>query len=167
MIGGVWWDVIRQVGPNSFRPMLLSKSCEYGIRATLYLSTLRRDGYVSIREISEELDISFHFLTKIFQKMTQAGLLESFRGPNGGIMLAKPQSQITLLDIVVAIDGPDLFRECVLGLPGCGNEKPCPMHNRWAVERERLETMFSRTTLAEMADNIDEFDFRLKAMIAR
>lgn len=144
--------------------MLLSKSCEYGLRATLYLVTLKREGYVSIREISEELDISFHFLTKIFQKMTQAGLLESFRGPNGGIMLARPAGQITLRDIVLAIDGPDLFRECVLGLPGCGNERPCPMHSRWAVERERIEAMFGRTTLAEMGDNIEAYDFRLKSL---
>ena len=145
--------------------MLLSKSCEYGIRATLHLATLKREGYVSIREISEELEISFHFLTKIFQKMTQAGLLESFRGPNGGIMLARPQSQITLLDIVLAIDGPDLFRECVLGLPGCGNQKPCPMHERWATERQRLEAMFGRTTLAEMSENIETYEFRLKSLL--
>ena len=63
--------------------MLLSKSTEYGIRATLYLTSLKQDGYVSIRAISDELDISFHFLTKIFQKLTQAGLLQSFRGPRG------------------------------------------------------------------------------------
>lgn len=145
--------------------MLLSKSCEYGIRAILHLATLRREGFVSIREISDELDISFHFLTKIFQKMTQAGLLESFRGPNGGIMLARPAGEITLLDVVIAIDGPDLFRECVLGLPGCGNEKPCPLHNQWAVERARLEGMFGRMSLTEMADNIETYEFRLKSLL--
>lgn len=146
--------------------MLLSKSCEYGLRATLYLATLKRGGYVSIREISDELDISFHFLTKIFQKLTQDGILVSFRGPNGGVMLARAPDQVTLLDIVLAIDGPELFSACVLGLPGCGDQKPCPLHNRWAVERERLEAMFTRTTVAEMADNIEAFDFRLKSALA-
>src|SRR5690625_7578709 len=86
------------------------------MRATLHLATLKSDGYVSIRAISEELDISFHFLTKIFQKLTQAGILASFRGPNGGVALARPATRITLLDIVIAIDGPELFTECVLGL---------------------------------------------------
>ena len=127
---------------------------------------MKRQGVVSIREISDELDISFHFLTKIFQKMSQAGLLESFRGPNGGIMLSKPAAHISLLDIVLAIDGPDLFKECVLGLPGCGNEKPCPMHFRWATERARLESLFGQTTLAEMADSIAVNDFRLKSLFA-
>ncbi len=142
--------------------MLLSKSAEYGIRASLYLATLKRDGFVSIRDISDELNISFHFLTKIFQKLTQAGLMNSFRGPNGGIMLAHPAEKITLLDLVTAIDGPELFTECVLGLPACGNQHPCPLHEGWAKERQRLRTMFEKMNLAEMAERIDEFDFRLK-----
>lgn len=142
--------------------MLLSKSAEYGIRASLYLASLHEDGYVSIGTMSEELDISFHFLTKIFQKLTQAGLMESFRGPKGGIALARPAEQITIMDLVVAIDGDDLFTGCVLGLPGCGDQKPCPLHNRWAVERDRIQTVFNRTTLAEMARDINSLDLRLK-----
>jgi Rrf2 family iron-sulfur cluster assembly transcriptional regulator len=141
--------------------MLLSKSCEYGLRASLYLATQRQDGFVSIGLISEELDISFHFLTKIFQKLTQAGLMRSFRGPNGGVALARPAEEIRLLDIVRAIDGEALFTACVLGLPGCGERKPCPLHAAWAVERERLEVLFSQTTLAEMAAEIAANDFRL------
>lgn len=146
--------------------MLLSKSCEYGIRASLYLAARHEEGYLSIGEISNELDISFHFLTKIFQKLTQAGLMTSYRGPNGGIALARPASQITLLDIFLAIDGPALFTECVLGLPGCGNQTPCPMHNQWAEQRARLEAMFAKTTLAEMGDDITSLDLRLKDLSA-
>jgi Rrf2 family protein len=144
--------------------MLLSKSCEYGLRATLYLASLRRDTYVSIGDISRTLDISFHFLTKIFQKLTQEGLLKSFRGPSGGVALARPASQITLIDLIVTIDGPDLFNECVLGLPGCGEQKPCPLHNAWAAERQRLRALFEHTTLADMADDLNRLDLRLAAL---
>lgn len=143
--------------------MLLSKSCEYGIRATLHLARLRSDGYVSIRDISEELDISFHFLTKIFQKLTLAGLLASFRGPNGGVALARPGKDIRLLDIVVALDGDGLFHECILGLPGCGNRTPCPLHASWAVERLRLRAMFEGMTLAATADELEALGLRLSA----
>lgn len=131
---------------------MLSKSCEYGLRASLYLASLDRDGYVSIGTISEELDISFPFLTKIFQKLNDAGLLESRRGPNGGVALTTPADEITLHEIVVAIDGPDLFQECVLGLPGCGEAEPCPLHEQWTEERSRVETMFRDTTLAELPE---------------
>ena len=131
---------------------MLSKSCEYGLRASLYLASLDHDGYVPIGTISEELDISFPFLTKIFQKLNDAGLLDSQRGPKGGVALTRSPDEVKLYDIVVAIDGDDLFSECVLGLPNCGNAKPCPLHNEWAEERDRVENMFQNATLAELPD---------------
>jgi Rrf2 family transcriptional regulator, iron-sulfur cluster assembly transcription factor len=145
--------------------MLLSKSCEYGIRATLHLARLKSAGYVSIRDISDDLDISFHFLTKIFQKLTLAGILASFRGPNGGVALARPARDISLLDLVTAIDGQGLFHECILGLPGCGNRTPCPLHASWAVERSRLKSMFESMTLAATAEELETLGLRLSAGI--
>lgn len=131
---------------------MLSKSCEYGLRATLYLANLNRDGYVSIGAISEELDISFPFLTKIFQKLNDADLLDSRRGPKGGVALTQSPTEIALYDIVVAIDGDELFEECVLGLPGCGDAEPCPLHEQWADQRDRIEATFRNTTLAELPE---------------
>ena len=145
--------------------MLLSKSCEYGLRAMLYLATLGDgedpdgDGavdptreYVSIRTVSDELDIGFSFLTKVFQQLNGAGLLTSKRGPGGGVALTRPPAEIHLHEIVVAIDGDDLFEECVLGLPGCGEAQPCPLHDRWTETRSDLEATFRDTTLAEVPD---------------
>jgi len=143
--------------------MLLSKSCEYGLRAMLYLATLG-DGdeaegdeavdptreYVSIRTVSDELDIGFSFLTKVFQQLNDAGLLTSKRGPGGGVALTRAPDDIHLYEIVVAIDGDALFEECVLGLPGCGEAEPCPLHDRWTETRSNLEATFRDTTLAEV-----------------
>jgi Rrf2 family protein len=145
--------------------MLLSKSCEYGLRAMLYLATLG-DGeegedeeavdptreYVSIRAVSDELDIGFSFLTKVFQQLNDAGLLTSKRGPGGGVALTRAPDGIRLYEIVVAIDGDALFEECVLGLPGCGEAEPCPLHDRWTETRSELEATFRETTLAEVPD---------------
>lgn len=141
--------------------MLLSKSCVYGLRASLYMATRKDRDYVPIREISEDLKISFHFLTKILQQLSSAGLMESFRGPNGGIKLTKQGDRTTLMEVVVAIDGIDLFTECALGLPGCGVEKPCPLHDKWAVTRDSIRTMLENTTLTEMAKKAREEDLRL------
>ncbi len=143
--------------------MLLSRTCEYGIRASIYLASLQEERYVSIRDISDRLDISFPFLTKIFQKLTAAGIMRSSRGPAGGIALAKPAGSVSLNDLVLAIDGAALFTECVLGLPGCGIQKPCPMHAGWVEERTRLQRLFATTSLAEVARRTDTFDLRLVA----
>lgn len=142
--------------------MLLSNACEYGLRAMLYLTTVQNGGYVFIRDISTELDISFPFLTKVFRRLAGAGLVVTAKGKAGGVMLARPRQEITLFDVVVAIDGPGLFTSCVLGLPGCGQATPCPLHPFWAVERERIEVLFRRMTLAEMVDQMKKGTFRLK-----
>lgn len=146
--------------------MLLSKSCEYGIRASIYLTLLQEgEGYVSIRKVSEELDISFHFLTKIFQKLTLAGLLVSLKGPNGGVKLTRSPEQVSMYDLVLAIDGPDLFTFCMLGLPGCGEAQPCPIHGAWAHQRSSLKSLFESTNLAELAADAKLLNVRLKAVV--
>ncbi|HBQ59122.1 MAG TPA: transcriptional regulator, partial [Balneolaceae bacterium] len=94
--------------------MLLSKSCVYGLRAALYLAAKKNGEYHSLREMSEELEISFHFLTKILQQLTADGLMESYKGPNGGVRLSRKGGNATLFDMVIAIDGPGLFTQCAL-----------------------------------------------------
>lgn len=143
--------------------MVLSKSCTYGILASLYIAkeTTREHEYLSIKHMSEELNISFHFLTKILQKLTKSRILVSLKGPKGGVALSRAPKLITLLDIVIAIDGPDLFSECLLGLPGCGTEVPCPVHEQWTAAREDLRTMFQDKTLADTSHDVEELKLRL------
>jgi Rrf2 family protein len=147
--------------------MLLSKSCEYGLRAMLYLSSRVESGedgaagrgapgpvhaYVSLQTVSDDLSIGPSYLTKVCQQLNEAGLLTSKRGRGGGIALTRAPDAISLYEIVVAVDGDDLFEECVLGLPGCGEAEPCPLHDHWTEERERMRTTFQDTTLAEVPD---------------
>lgn len=143
--------------------MLLSKACIYGLRSSMFLATYESGVYVSIKEISEGLDISFHFLTKILQELTGAGILESQKGPKGGIRLSKNGEDINLFDIVKAIDGTDLFTECSLGLKGCGTMKPCPLHNKWALRRDSIKEMFEATTLQELVKKGKEGNLRITA----
>jgi len=140
---------------------LISKSCEYGLRATLYIAAKRDDEYVSIREISDALNISFHFLTKILQKLTRGGIIHSYRGPTGGVSLAKPAKSVSLFDIILAIEDKEIFSSCVLGLQGCGEKSPCPMHQHWVKERARIEVMFRKATLDKLTGQIARGELRL------
>ncbi|MBI5267969.1 MAG: Rrf2 family transcriptional regulator [candidate division Zixibacteria bacterium] len=143
--------------------MVLSKSCIYGIRAALLIALKEQNEgkrYVPIRELAEELSLSFHFLTKILQGLTEEKMLHSYRGPNGGVGLAKPAGQIRIIDIVTAIDGGELFAECLLGFPGCGEETPCPMHESWAHHRDGLKKTFEQATLAGLARDVTAQNLR-------
>ncbi|MGM0588137.1 MAG: RrF2 family transcriptional regulator [Bacteroidota bacterium] len=141
--------------------MLLSKSCEYGLRAVVFMAARKDDEYISIRDISDKLDISFHFLTKILQQLTSANMLESFRGPKGGVRLRMDASDISIKDIVEAIDGSELWTGCVLGLPGCGEKRPCPLHDEWVNSRTQIKEMLKSMDLRELSDRAVEQNLRL------
>ncbi len=145
--------------------MVLSKTCNYGLRAALYVAAQTEKQFVPIREISDGLNISFHFLTKILQILTQENLMNSFRGPNGGVALARPAGSITILDVVLAIDGPDLFQKCLLGLDRCSDVNPCPLHEKWAAARSDVQNIFANATLEELARKIKENRFRITDLV--
>ncbi|NBC27292.1 MAG: Rrf2 family transcriptional regulator [Bacteroidetes bacterium] len=140
--------------------MLLSKSCVYGLRASIYLAT-KDDTFVPIKKMSNTLEISPHFLTKILQQLTAKDLLVSYKGPNGGIKLNQPPDSITLLDVVLAIDGPDLLTECALGLPGCGHKNPCPLHDKWTSTRDSIRHMLESSSLRELVERGKKENLRL------
>lgn len=117
--------------------------------------------YVSIGEISEELDISFHFLTKTFQSLTEKGILKSYRGPSGGVAFATPPDAIYLIDVVKIIEGEGFFDSCLLGLPGCGEAAPCPVHDFWKEARSAMKREFETTSLASLADKVSRQRLRI------
>ncbi|CAN5390800.1 Rrf2 family transcriptional regulator [soil metagenome] len=141
--------------------MLLSKSCVYGLRAAIYLATKDNAQFIPIKKMSETLEISHHFLTKILQELTAEELLDSYKGPNGGVKLKKSADEISLMDIVLAIDGPDLLTECALGLPGCGHQNPCPLHDKWAATRDSIRHMLESSSLHQMVERGKKEDLRL------
>jgi len=141
--------------------MILSKSCIYGIQSAIYVAAHDSQGYVSINQISSELQISFHFLTKVLQQLTQEGIMNSYRGPRGGVALARQKSEVTLFELIAAIDGTSIFTECLLGLPGCGVAEPCPAHEHWTKLRIELTAIAKRVTLKDLGDKASELNVRL------
>lgn len=131
---------------------ILSNPTIYAIRALIFIASHQSSGsYVGIHMLSGKLQISFHLLTKTFQLLTRVGMLTSNRGRGGGIALAKPPSEIYLIDVVTALEGDGFFEDCLLGLPGCGEKEPCPIHEYWSKAKNDLEIKFSKTTLEDLS----------------
>lgn len=131
--------------------MLYSKPCEYAIRALTFLANAASRSAVGAEEISRIEEIPLPTLGKILQELVRRGLLTSRRGPGGGFRLARRPELILLREIVAAIDGLDHFMHCVLGLPQCGEETPCPLHPSWKELRTRIFEDMDTTTLAQLA----------------
>ena len=141
---------------------MLSSSTVYAIRACIYIAAHKEEEYIPISKIAEKLEISFHFLTKILQKLTQINLMTSYRGPNGGVALTKASDKIFLIDIVNAVESNPIFTDCLLGIPGCGTDEPCPLHDDWGPIRQQLRAKFEDTNLSDLASKVSDFNERLK-----
>ena len=141
---------------------MLSSSTVYAIRACIYIATQQDKKFIPISTIAEKLAISFHFFTKILQKLTHNNLMASYRGPNGGVSFTKSTDKIFLIDIVDAVETNPIFTECLLGIPGCGNAKPCPVHEDWGPIRQQLRSKFEATKLSDLATKVSDFKERLK-----
>ncbi len=141
--------------------MLLSKSCDYGLRAAVYVAAHGDGRFVPIGEIAEALGVSFHFLTKSLQRLTQHRILTSSRGPKGGVSLARSAAEISVFEVVVAVDGNDLFERCVLGLDHCGDDHPCPLHGQWKAVKAEMERIFTETNLRLLAERMEVGGMRL------
>jgi Rrf2 family iron-sulfur cluster assembly transcriptional regulator len=110
--------------------IIFSRRCEYGLQAVLYMA-LKEDGEkTSIKELTKHIKIPSPFLAKILQDLARKGLLLSFKGPRGGFSLRKPAKEVTLFDIVEAIDGTSFTNGCVLGFMECSTTTPCSLHNK-------------------------------------
>jgi Rrf2 family transcriptional regulator, iron-sulfur cluster assembly transcription factor len=131
---------------------MISNSSKYGIRARTYLASQPKSaGMIGIKKISEDLDLPLPFLAKILQTLARQKVLNSSKGPHGGFSLLKDPKEITLLDVVRAIDTDDMLTNCVMQNRACkcvDKEKaPCPVHNDYAKVRSGLIKFFSSKTI--------------------
>ncbi len=127
---------------------MLSKTCEYALRAMIYISQQSRDGnMVNIKQISENIQSPELFVAKILQNLSRQGFLQSSKGRYGGFYISNEAAKISLADIVRAIDGNKMFEGCGLGLASCSEENPCPIHNEYKEARNKLYEIYGKTTL--------------------
>lgn len=143
---------------------MFSKSCKYGIKAVLFIAQQSQLGIrVGIKEIVEAIDTPEAFTAKILQILSKKNIVQSIKGPNGGFEIPKEDlEKIKLAHIVEAIDGEDLYTQCSLGLPQCGNDKPCPVHHKLVAIKKELKQVLENTSILEVAYNMNTIDLYLK-----
>lgn len=142
---------------------MLSNTCKYGIRAVVYLAINEKENQkLGIKTISKELDLPAPFLGKILQSLVKSKMLDSTKGPNGGFTLGRSAYDISLYDIVNAIDGDDIFNECLIGMKICinnpENEVHCPFRKKSHHVRENLIELFKSQSIGDFADGIKNAD---------
>lgn len=132
--------------------MQITRQADYAVRAVLYLSQMAPERRASTSQIAQEQQIPPSFLAKIVSQLSVAGLLQTSRGARGGVSLARSPDQISLLEVVEAIDGPILLNDCVGNAGACTFGDDCPMRPIWCEAQADLVRRLSMTNFASFGN---------------
>lgn len=128
--------------------MQITRQADYAVRAVLYLARLNGEQRAATSQIAQEQQIPPSFLAKIVSQLSVAGLLQTSRGARGGVALARPPEQISLLEVVEAIDGPVMLNECVGSQGACVFGEVCPIRPVWCEAQADLVMRLKNTNFS-------------------
>jgi len=134
--------------------MIFSSAAEYAIRGVAELAARSPSSRVQLDDIVAGTGLPRDFMAKVFQKLVHGGVLRSAKGRGGGFSLARPPHEITLLQTVEAVEGPQAYDPCVVGLEKCNDQMPCAQHDLYKPIRQRLKDYLRTTTLADLAASL-------------
>lgn len=134
--------------------MKITQESDYALRVVLYFSNLNPGTKISANIIAEDQNIPLRFLLKLLQKLKKADIVESFMGVNGGYTLKKSPRDISLKDVVEAIEGPIHLNKCLLDPEQCNNEGPekCLIHNALYSVQETIINELASINFKDIVD---------------
>ena len=130
--------------------MQITRQADYALRAVLYLARVGNAERSATSTVAKEQKIPPSFLAKIISQLSIAGLLHTSRGARGGVMLAREPSDITMLDVIEAIDGPIQLNECVGNGGACAFEDNCPIRSVWCEAQDELVKRLKNTNFGDL-----------------
>lgn len=132
---------------------MISTTSKYGIKSVCYLARQPENRFVAIREISDELDIPFQYLTKLLQRLQQGGIIYSRRGNTGGVSLARPAEEITLAEILNVLEPGFEKCSCLLHDEQCLKTGNCPFGDYWGEIQDKLHDLLNSTDIKWITSN--------------
>ena len=134
---------------------MLSYTCKTAVKAVIYLASKFDSGEkVGIVAIAGYLEASEHTVGKMLQTLVKQDVIKSLKGPSGGFYITKVQLKQSIINIVEALDGNQVFKECGLGLSKCSSTHPCPIHDDYKVGRDIMENLFRNKKVMELCDPV-------------
>jgi Rrf2 family iron-sulfur cluster assembly transcriptional regulator len=130
--------------------MQITRAGEYGVLGMMSLARRAPGQMAMIEEVSRTEKIPKSFLAKIFQNLVKAGLVRSIRGAGGGFSMVKSSSEITVLEIVEAIEGKIIFQRCMQDKPDCEHVGGCALCGLFEQAQDGVKDVLMRTTLSDL-----------------
>jgi Rrf2 family protein len=143
--------------------MEISRRTDYGVRVILDLATMAENERASTQEIAARQNIPSPFLAKIISQLSLAGLVATYRGAGGGVALARPPAEISLLQVIEALEGPIRLNRCAIQPDACPRNEHCAVHDIWVQAQERLTSLLDVTTFDGLVQSAAEKLRRLES----
>lgn len=131
--------------------MRLTTKGRFAVTAMIDLAMQSGSGLVTLANISQRQRISLSYLEQLFAKLRRGMLVDSARGPGGGYCLAKDMGQVSVADIILAVDEPLDATQCG-GRENCHDDRKCITHDLWAKLNEHMLDYLSAVTLKQLVD---------------
>ena len=131
--------------------MQITRQADYALRAAKYLAGLAPNQKTSTAEIARIMQIPPSFLAKILSQLALTGIIYSERGAHGGVALARPAAELSVLEVLEAIDGSITMSECTVNEHFCPFTPDCSLHKMWCGARDELVNKLRNITLAQVA----------------
>jgi FeS assembly SUF system regulator len=128
----------------------MSKQTDYGVLLLTQFAYSPTPGPFSARELAERTRLPLPMVCKILKVLTREGLLVSQRGSKGGYTLARKPDQISVVDVIGAMDGPFAMTECIDAPGDCRQEPVCPVRNNWELINFTVRRALEKITLSDM-----------------
>ena len=132
--------------------MRLTTKGRFAVTAMIDIAMHHGEGPVTLAEISGRQKISLSYLEQLFGKLRRHNLVESVRGPGGGYCLAKDMGQVSVSDIILAVDEPIDATQCG-GKENCRDDQKCLTHDLWAALNERIFDYLGAVSLRQLVDS--------------
>ncbi len=139
--------------------LILNQATDYAFRAVLYLSSLPPGEVVEAKVISESQHIPLRFLLKILRMLTKAGIVKSYQGIGGGYALGKKPVEITLKDVLEAIEGPIRINKCLIDPDFCSKQGAphCPVHRVLNSIQQAISQEFAKYNFEQLKEQLKEY----------
>jgi len=132
---------------------ILRRNTDYALRLMVNLAWRDPEEAVSTRVLAGEEDVSYQLACKLMQQLHAAKLVESYMGPKGGFRLCRRAAELTVLDVIEAIQGPLLLNRCLLSDHACTRQDSCPVRVKMGELQSRMDEYLGGITLAELAQS--------------
>ncbi len=128
----------------------INKRVDYAMRVVLALAKRPAGERVTARQIQDEMGVPQAFLRRIVADLSRTGLIRTYLGPKGGLQLAQPPEEVTMYDVITAIEGPVVLAACLYDHDDCPMNGSCSIQNRWQAIQDTMISQLQSVTFADL-----------------